>query len=1316
MGLEFFFKFGYAFLIITLMIMIWMSLARASMHMYEMDDTRYPPCTQNALCTCSKSAPDLGIVHCKNIPFPALPKMVNESKVFSLHMENTGLREIESYFLQSTGMYRLKISGNHLTEIPDDAFTGLERSLWELLLPQNDLVEIPSKAIRHLQKLRHLDLGNNHITHVQHDSFRGLEDSLQWLILRDNCISMLMAHSFSGLLILETLDLSGNNLFEIDPNVFVDGMPRLTKLLLTDNILSEIPYDALGPLKSLRTLDISHNVIWSLSGNDTYDIKSATKLNLDNLHLEYNHIDMLPPNSFKNFDIVNRTFFDGNPIHTLREDAFKSAKIREIYMRYCGLTNISPLAFDSLVNSLQILDLSGNNLTHLHHKLFNNFDVLRVISLRDNKIKIEQPLETFNAMQYTLLKLDLSGDMNDPTNLQTLRNMTRMRNMRSLSMSRMGSATTIGPDDFKDFGVELEDLQITRATLGTIQSHAFKHVRGLKHLDFSENGIQTIENDAFHEIGHSLISLKISHGFTGAALPADPLRHLTSLQELDFSNNKITSMSDTSFHFLKNLRLLELHDNRIEQVMKGTFQGDIHSKLEEISLRFNHLTQISQHTFFDLEALRKLHLDDNKIERVERRAFMNLDELEHLSLRGNKLNNLADESFQNLPKLETLDMAFNNLPNFNFDYFDQVGTLSTLNVNVSHNQITMLMYNSSWAGRSDHGSMHHSNIKLLDLSHNNISIIHPGYFRPAEISLTHLYMGYNSLMNATRDVFGNMPHLQWLDLSYNRIRELDFDAFKNTKQLQLIYLDHNYLTDIPQDIFKPIYALRVVDMSHNHLRGLPDNLFYNGGMEKMDVSHNMLLKIPSSSLSSLAALTLCELHLSNNFISTIHSMDLSNKFRSLRYLDISYNYLLRIDDAVFATMPRLAALDLSHNRDLKVMDKSFMGLENSLIKLGMENVSLSTIPEIRLKYLRELRLGYNELPSIPQELAFNMSNLRMLDLSNNDLTNVPLMTQSLPHLRKLMLSGNPITSLNNNSFDGVNEDLEMLDISNFRLHYFEYGCLDSLPHLRSLKLTAYSHLEHFNIPHLLRHHHNIRELWIEAPQPFTRIIKKGSGPNQDIQQVQMGQPTDLAREMEGHLPSKLTNITFSGPQFSSLSERILKGMRSPYLYMQLFNTTLKEIPTNFFKNMGRVRNISLDIRYNNRMLKKIPNPNTGNVPFLANSVFLTDLKMSDTDLNCDCDLGWVEFWQRKRRQYICSSQTWTDAVFRTFMNSPCQVYGRHNCDDHDDDLRETRCDNKGGQQLMEALKFDLECGWDNAGCRETFILLITALLMIVFWM
>lgn len=63
------------------MIMIWMSLARASMFDREMEETHYPPCTYNVMCTCSKSSTDLGIVHCKNVPFPALPRMVNQSKV-----------------------------------------------------------------------------------------------------------------------------------------------------------------------------------------------------------------------------------------------------------------------------------------------------------------------------------------------------------------------------------------------------------------------------------------------------------------------------------------------------------------------------------------------------------------------------------------------------------------------------------------------------------------------------------------------------------------------------------------------------------------------------------------------------------------------------------------------------------------------------------------------------------------------------------------------------------------------------------------------------------------------------------------------------------------------------------------------------------------------------------------------------------------------------------------------------------------------------------------------------------------------------------
>lgn len=114
---------------------------------------------------------------------------------------------------------------------------------------------------------------------------------------------------------------------------------------------------------------------------------------------------------------------------------------------------------------------------------------------------------------------------------------------------------------------------------------------------------------------------------------------------------------------------------------------------------------------------------------------------------------------------------------------------------------------------------------------------------------------------------------------------------------------------------------------------------------------------------------------------------------------MSHNNLFRLDDAAFATLPRLSELDLSHNEDLKVMDKAFVGLKNSLIKLGLDNVSLSTVPHLPLPALRVLSIANNELPSIPHELALNLSQLRHLDLSKNDLTSIPVLIYSLSHLR-----------------------------------------------------------------------------------------------------------------------------------------------------------------------------------------------------------------------------------------------------------------------------------------------------------------------------
>jgi len=38
------------------------------------------------------------------------------------------------------------------------------------------------------------------------------------------------------------------------------------------------------------------------------------KIILDELHLEYNNIKILEPQSLQNFEAINKTYFDGNPI------------------------------------------------------------------------------------------------------------------------------------------------------------------------------------------------------------------------------------------------------------------------------------------------------------------------------------------------------------------------------------------------------------------------------------------------------------------------------------------------------------------------------------------------------------------------------------------------------------------------------------------------------------------------------------------------------------------------------------------------------------------------------------------------------------------------------------------------------------------------------------------------------------------------------------------------------------------------------------------------------------------------------------------
>lgn len=85
-------------------------------------------------------------------------------------------------------------------------------------------------------------------------------------------------------------------------------------------------------------------------------------------------------------------------------------------------------------------------------------------------------------------------------------------------------------------------------------------------------------------------------------------------------------------------------------------------------------------------------------------------------------------------------------------------------------------------------TINHVSVKVLDLSHNNISFISNRFFRPVELSLLELKLSFNRILKATSDAFGSMVNLQLLDVAHNQIFEFEQDTFKNTKKLQVLFL------------------------------------------------------------------------------------------------------------------------------------------------------------------------------------------------------------------------------------------------------------------------------------------------------------------------------------------------------------------------------------------------------------------------------------------------------------------------------------------------------------------------------------------------
>ncbi|XP_051249479.1 toll-like receptor 13 [Dicentrarchus labrax] len=191
-----------------------------------------------------------------------------------------------------------------------------------------------------------------------------------------------------------------------------------------------------------------------------------------------------------------------------------------------------------------------------------------------------------------------------------------------------------------------------------------------------------------------------------------------------------------------------------------------------------------------------------------------------------------------------------------------------------------------------------------------------------------------------------------------------------------------------------------VTCQQRDLTTIPDDIPRNA--VSLDLSSNHLSKITRTELRCLPKLI--SLQVQYNSISHIDDgafVDLVE----LRYFLINDNQLTNLTDNMFQGLSKLKTLALYSNRISSISPKAFQSL-HSIRSVNLCANQLHQIADIvailKIPTLTDLFLGYNKLTSFQSDdMLFNVSNLKSLQLDMNPLRKFSITKDVFPHLQDL---------------------------------------------------------------------------------------------------------------------------------------------------------------------------------------------------------------------------------------------------------------------------------------------------------------------------
>ncbi|CAL1277984.1 unnamed protein product, partial [Larinioides sclopetarius] len=385
--------------------------------------------------------------------FEKIPIAVSKLDMLkTVHLTDGELTRIDLELQNMTNLLELKLSGNRISGISREAFSGLS-NLKMIDLSQNKLILLHPGTFDGCKELTKIFLKKNSIISVDR-LFNN--PNLQEVNLQDNNIKSI-DNAFQQNINLEILNLNSNPLMQISGSAFNANVKQLRILTLSKCRLSFLLPTVFQALTKLEKLVLSYNLIESLPVEIFDDLSRLLEI-----HLKRNQISYLGE-VFRNNYRLRIIILTRNRLETVENLFHGLHRLENVDLAHNKLKVITEDDF-STTRSMRSLDLNKNSIARIDSNAFLMMANLKNLSLAYNKLKT------------------LNGSLRNCHELETLKlHNNQLKEIRPSEMSNLK---------------KLMRLNLNYNKLSNVHE-AFKNLIHLQILDLNRNKLTTISRSTF---------------------------------------------------------------------------------------------------------------------------------------------------------------------------------------------------------------------------------------------------------------------------------------------------------------------------------------------------------------------------------------------------------------------------------------------------------------------------------------------------------------------------------------------------------------------------------------------------------------------------------------------------------------------------------------------------------------------------------------------------------------------------------------------------------------------------------------------------